>query len=62
MIPFVLWLTADTLACIHHEQCQMGDPMDEETDIGAVISKSQLQKINAYIDHGSKEKVPSSTS
>ncbi len=31
--------------------------MDEETDIGAVISKSQLQKINAYIEHGSKEQV-----
>jgi aldehyde dehydrogenase (NAD+) len=33
----------------------VGDPMDKQTDIGAINSKMQLDKINAYIKLGIKE-------
>lgn len=33
----------------------VGDPMDKNTDIGAINSKEQLQKINYYIQCGLKE-------
>lgn len=33
----------------------VGDPMDKNTDIGAINSKEQLQKINHYITIGEKE-------
>lgn len=33
----------------------VGDPMDKNTDIGAINSKEQLQKINYYIQCGIKE-------
>jgi acyl-CoA reductase-like NAD-dependent aldehyde dehydrogenase len=35
---------------------KMGDPLDETTDIGTIISHSQLSKVQHYIDLGSKEK------
>jgi aldehyde dehydrogenase (NAD+) len=31
---------------------KMGDPLDEKTDIGTIISKQQYDKVNAYIRHG----------
>jgi len=31
---------------------RMGDPLDEATDIGCIISKQQLDKVNAYIEIG----------
>src|ERR1700751_1294319 len=33
----------------------VGDPMDKNTDIGAINSKEQLNKINHYIKLGSEE-------
>ena len=33
----------------------LGDPLDKNTDIGAINSKSQLDIINKYIDLGQKE-------
>ncbi len=33
----------------------VGDPLDKNTDIGAINSKEQLQKINAYIKLGQEE-------
>ena len=33
----------------------LGDPLDKNTDIGAINSKSQLDTINKYIDLGKKE-------
>jgi acyl-CoA reductase-like NAD-dependent aldehyde dehydrogenase len=34
----------------------MGNPLDEKTDIGTVISKQQHQKISSYIEKGFKKK------
>jgi acyl-CoA reductase-like NAD-dependent aldehyde dehydrogenase len=36
---------------------KMGNPLDETTDMGTVVSKSQYDKIKQYIDIGSKEPV-----
>lgn len=33
----------------------VGDPLDKNTDIGAINSKEQLQKINHYLDLGTQE-------
>jgi aldehyde dehydrogenase (NAD+) len=33
----------------------VGDPMDKNTDIGAINSKAQLEKINDYLDVGQRE-------
>lgn len=33
----------------------VGDPLDKNTDVGAINSKEQLQKIQFYIQHGKKE-------
>jgi aldehyde dehydrogenase (NAD+) len=33
----------------------VGDPLDKNTDVGAINSKSQLQTINRYLDLGQKE-------
>lgn len=33
----------------------MGDPMDERTDIGAIVSRSQYDKVRAFIDEGRSE-------
>ena len=33
----------------------VGDPMDKNTDVGAINSKKQLQRINEYIDIGKNE-------
>lgn len=33
----------------------MGDPMDEQTDIGAVISKRQYEKILSYLSHAEQD-------
>lgn len=33
----------------------VGDPMDKNTDIGAINSKKQLETINRYIEHGLNE-------
>lgn len=38
------------------DSMKMGNPLDENTDIGTVISKPQLEKIKHYIELGSKEK------
>ena len=34
------------------DQLLIGDPFDEATDIGAVISRPQLDKISAYVEQG----------
>jgi len=31
---------------------KMGDPLDEATDIGAIVSKQQFDKVRSYIAHG----------
>jgi aminomuconate-semialdehyde/2-hydroxymuconate-6-semialdehyde dehydrogenase len=36
-------------------QLQMGDPLDEKTDQGAIASKTQLDKIKFYVDLAQKE-------
>ena len=33
----------------------VGDPMDKNTDIGAINSKQQLEVINKYLNHGQQE-------
>ncbi|MBB4285396.1 aldehyde dehydrogenase family protein [Roseospira goensis] len=33
---------------------KMGDPLDEETDIGTIISPQQLEKVKGYIEAGRK--------
>jgi len=33
----------------------MGDPLDEKTDIGTIISPEQFAKVKSYIDHGKGE-------
>ena len=33
---------------------KLGDPLDEETDIGAIVSRTQYDKINGYIADGSR--------
>ena len=37
------------------ETLRLGDPMDKNTDIGAINSKAQLQKIEALVKQGEKE-------
>ncbi|MBL8805976.1 MAG: aldehyde dehydrogenase family protein [Rhodospirillales bacterium] len=34
---------------------KMGDPLDETTDIGTIVSRQQYEKVNAYIATGKKE-------
>jgi aldehyde dehydrogenase (NAD+) len=34
---------------------RVGDPMDKNTDLGAINSRSQLEKIESYLDHGQRE-------
>jgi len=34
---------------------KMGDPLDEETDIGTIINRKQFDKVRSYIDIGEKE-------
>src|SRR5438552_2011827 len=36
-------------------QLKMGDPLDEDTDQGAIASKTQLEKIKFYVDLAQKE-------
>ncbi len=33
---------------------KMGDPLDEATDIGTIISKQQYDKVISYIEYGEK--------
>ncbi len=33
----------------------MGDPLDEKTDIGTIVSPGQFEKVKAYIEQGRKE-------
>lgn len=33
----------------------MGDPLDEATDIGTIVSPGQFEKVKAYIEHGKGE-------
>ena len=35
---------------------KLGDPMDEETDIGAIINDKQFRKVCGYVDEGLKRK------
>jgi aldehyde dehydrogenase (NAD+) len=37
------------------ETLRVGDPLDKNTDVGAINSKEQLEKIRSYIDIGQKE-------
>ena len=37
------------------ESLIIGDPLDKNTDIGAINSKTQLERINDYVDSGKKE-------
>ncbi len=37
------------------ESLRVGDPLDKNTDIGAINSKAQLERINSYIEWGLKE-------
>jgi acyl-CoA reductase-like NAD-dependent aldehyde dehydrogenase len=32
----------------------MGDPLDEKTDIGTIVSEGQLEKVRAYIEEGTR--------
>ena len=34
------------------EQLRLGDPLDEATDIGAIINQKQFSKVCAYVDEG----------
>jgi aldehyde dehydrogenase (NAD+) len=34
---------------------RMGDPLDKNTDVGAINSKAQLERINYYLTEGQKE-------
>lgn len=34
---------------------KMGNPLDEETDIGSIINRKQFDKVSGYIDIGEKE-------
>jgi len=36
-------------------QLRMGDPLDEKTDQGAIVSKTQLDKVKFYVDLAQKE-------
>jgi aminomuconate-semialdehyde/2-hydroxymuconate-6-semialdehyde dehydrogenase len=36
-------------------QLQLGDPLDEKTDQGAIVNKAQLDKIKFYVDLAQKE-------
>jgi aminomuconate-semialdehyde/2-hydroxymuconate-6-semialdehyde dehydrogenase len=36
-------------------QLQQGDPLDEKTDQGAIVSKTQLDKVKFYVDLAEKE-------
>ena len=36
-------------------QLKMGDPLDEKTDQGAIVSKTQLDKVKFYVDLAQKE-------
>lgn len=38
----------------------MGDPLEESTDIGTVINRPQLEKIERYIALGKSEQVQTS--
>jgi acyl-CoA reductase-like NAD-dependent aldehyde dehydrogenase len=31
---------------------QLGDPLDEATDIGAIINEKQFKKVSGYIEDG----------
>src|SRR3954465_7779812 len=37
------------------EQLKLGDPLDEKTDQGAIVSKAQLEKVKFYVDLAQKE-------
>jgi len=37
------------------QQLRVGDPLDKNTDVGAINSKEQLDKINQIVDAGKKE-------
>lgn len=37
------------------ETLQVGDPLDKNTDVGAINSKAQLEKINSYLKAGKEE-------
>jgi aminomuconate-semialdehyde/2-hydroxymuconate-6-semialdehyde dehydrogenase len=37
------------------ERIRVGDPFDRNTQMGAIISEEQLQKVEQYIAHGKKE-------
>ena len=34
---------------------RVGDPLDKNTDVGAINSRDQLEKINQYLEHGVQE-------
>ena len=36
-------------------QLKLGDPLDEKTEQGAIVNKTQLDKIKFYVDLGQKE-------
>src|SRR5260370_6278455 len=36
-------------------QLRLGDPLDEKTDQGAIVSKTQLEKVKFYVDLAQKE-------
>ncbi len=37
------------------EAMKMGDPLDEETDIGTIVSQQQKERVESYIEMGRKE-------
>jgi aminomuconate-semialdehyde/2-hydroxymuconate-6-semialdehyde dehydrogenase len=37
------------------ERIRVGDPFDRQTQMGAIISQEQFNKVEAYIEHGKKE-------
>jgi aldehyde dehydrogenase (NAD+) len=36
------------------DQMVMGDPLDEKTDIGTIVSQGQLEKVRGFIEEGTK--------
>lgn len=36
-------------------QLRIGDPLDEETDVGAIINEKQFRKVCGYVEHGMRQ-------
>ena len=41
--------------CRGCKRIKVGDPLSEETDMGALVSKSHLETVNRYVEIGTSE-------